>query len=162
MASIVSESELFWSSWEPKLKQRAMVLMDGVPSYMIRKFERPKLEQPQKELPHINLVRYVKGKSKWTPITMQLYDPIVPSGAQATMEWIRLHHESVTGRDGYMDFYKKDITLNVLGPVGDIVESWVLKGSFVTEANFGDMDWAVDDPAEINLTISYDFAILSY
>ena len=38
------------------------------------------------------------------------------------IEWVRLHHESVTGRDGYSDFYKKDITFNSLGPVGDKVE----------------------------------------
>ena len=44
------------------------------------------------------------------------------------MEWVRLHHESVTGRDGYSDFYKKDITFNSLGPVGDKVEEWTLKG----------------------------------
>ena len=30
------------------------------------------------------------------------------------MEWIRLHKESVTGRDGYSDFYKKEITFNLL------------------------------------------------
>jgi DNA-directed RNA polymerase subunit beta' len=38
------------------------------------------------------------------------------------MEWVRLSHESVSGRDGYSDFYKKDLVLNCLGPVGDIVE----------------------------------------
>jgi hypothetical protein len=42
------------------------------------------------------------------------------------MEWVRLHHESVTGRDGYSDFYKKEITFNSLGPVGDKVEEWTL------------------------------------
>jgi hypothetical protein len=47
---------------------------------------------------------------------MTLFDPITPSGAQAVMEWVRLHHESVTGRDGYSDFYKKDLTLDILGP----------------------------------------------
>ncbi len=39
-----------------------------------------------------------------------------PSGAQSVMEWARLAHESVTGRDGYSDFYKKDLTLDILGP----------------------------------------------
>ena len=34
--------------------------------------------------------------------------------SQQVIEWIRLHHESVTGRDGYSDFYKKNITFNVL------------------------------------------------
>jgi hypothetical protein len=62
---------------------------------------------------------------------MTLFDPITPSGAQAVMEWVRLHHESVTGRDGYSDFYKKDLTIDVLGPVGDIVSEWVIKGAFI-------------------------------
>ena len=47
------------------------------------------------------------------------------------MEWVRLSHESVTGRDGYSDFYKKDITFNVLEIVGDKVEEWTLKGSYI-------------------------------
>ena len=66
---------------------------------------------------------------------MTLFDPITPSGAQAVMEWVRLHHESVTGRDGYSDFYKKDLTINVLGPVGDVVSEWIIKGALITEAN---------------------------
>jgi hypothetical protein len=91
-----------------------------------------------------------------------LYDPIVPSAAQATMEWVRLSHESVTGRDGYSDFYKKDITLHVLGPVGDKVEEWTLKGAFITATTFGEMDWANDAFVEISLTLAYDYAILQY
>jgi hypothetical protein len=78
-------------------------------------------------LNHINVQRFVKGKSTWGTIQMTLFDPITPSGAQAVMEWVRLHHESVTGRDGYSDFYKKDLTLDVLGPVGDIVSEWIIK-----------------------------------
>ena len=38
-------------------------------------------------------------------------------------------------RDGYSDFYKKDITFNVLGPVGDKVEEWTLKGSYIQNTN---------------------------
>ena len=73
------------------------------------------------QLNHINVARYVKGKTLWNTIQMTLFDPITPSGAQAVMEWVRLHHESVTGRDGYSDFYKKDLTIDVLGPVGECV-----------------------------------------
>ena len=70
------------------------------------------------------------------------------------MEWVRLHHESVTGRDGYSDFYKKDITFNVLGPVGDKVEEWTLKGAFIQDANFGDLDFASSDPVEVKETVT--------
>ena len=79
------------------------------------------------------------------------------------MEWVRLHHESVTGRDGYQDFYKKDLTINVLGPVGDKVEEWILKGAFITSADFQEMDWSDDGAAQmISLTLSIDYAILQY
>ena len=78
------------------------------------------------------------------------------------MEWVRLSHESVTGRDGYSDFYKKDVTFNMLGPVGDIVEEWKLKGTYIQNADFGPMDYATSDPAEITLTLQYDYAVLEF
>jgi hypothetical protein len=104
----------------------------------------------------------LKGKSTWDDINITLYDPIVPSGAQQVMEWIRTSHESLTGRDGYAAFYKKDITFFLLGPVGDKVEQWTLKGAFITSANFGELDWASNDPLSIELTLTYDYAILEY
>jgi hypothetical protein len=78
------------------------------------------------------------------------------------MEWIRLSHESVTGRDGYSDFYKKDITFNALGPVGDKVEEITLKGAYISSANFGDFDWATEDAVNIQLTLKYDYAIFQF
>jgi hypothetical protein len=79
------------------------------------------------------------------------------------MEWVRLGHESITGRRGYADFYKKDLTIKMLGPVGDVIEQWTLKGAFIVNANFGDLDWAnATDPADITLELAYDYAILEY
>ena len=106
--------------------------------------------------------RKLKGKADWQDITAELYDPVTPSGAQAVMEWVRLSHESVTGRDGYSDFYKKDIRFNALGPVGDVVEEWICKGAYVKQANFGDFDWSSETPANISITIRMDYAILNY
>ena len=163
MAELLNPSEIFYTSFEPKVKNRFILYVDGIPSFIVKKVNRPKITQAKKELDHINVKTYYKGKSVWDEITMELYDPIVPSGAQAVMEWVRLHHESVTGRDGYQDFYKKDITINVLGPVGDKVEEWQLKGAFITSADFTDMDWSDDGAAQmITVGIAYDYAILQY
>ena len=129
---------------------------------MIKAGNRPSLESEEVALHHMNVVRYVKGKTQWQPLDITLYDPIVPSAAQAVMEWVRLGHESVTGRDGYSDFYKKDVTINMLGPVGDKIEEWTLKGTYVQTATFGTMDFAVTDPVEIALTLRYDYAILQF
>ena len=162
MANLVAEQEMFFNSFEPKMANRFIMFMDGVPSFMVKGVMRPNLTQTAKELPHINLVRYVKGRTTWGTMSFTLYDPIVPSGAQAVMEWVRLHHESVTGRDGYADFYKKDLILNMLGPVGDKVEEWIIKGAQITEVTFNQATWDSDDVLEINLTIQPDFCILNF
>jgi hypothetical protein len=163
MADILNSNEIFFTNFEPKTKNRHILYCDGVPSFIVKKVKRPTFKSEKKNLDHINIQRYYKGKSTWDSITMELYDPIVPSGAQAVMEWIRLSHESVTGRDGYMDFYKKDLTLNVLGPVGDKVEEWTLKGAWVENADFGESDWSDSgEPAMISLTISVDYCVLQF
>jgi len=162
MAELLEPQDIMFTPFEPKLKNRFLMQIDGVPAYLIKTANRPQVTFDEVELNHMNVKRYVKGKAAWQTLQVTLYDPIVPSAAQAAMEWIRLSHESVTGRDGYSDFYKKDVTFNMLGPVGDVVEEWVLKGTFIEQANFGDLDYASTDPAEIELTLKYDYAILQF
>lgn len=136
--------------------------IEGIPSYLIKAANRPSLTFNVTTLDHINVKRKLKGKGEWQDITITLHDPIVPSGAQAVMEWIRLSHESITGRDGYADFYKKDLDIYMLGPVGDKIEQWKIKGAFISSANFGSLAWDTDDVATIELTLSMDYCILEY
>ncbi len=160
--AILSSADMFFTAYEPKLQNRFIFYIDGIPAYLIKSAEKPKYTAEEVVLDHINVKRKVKGKSDWSPISCTLYDPVTPSGAQAVMEWVRLHHESVTGRDGYSDFYKKEIRFNTLGPVGDVVEEWICKGAYITSAEFGSGDWTSSTPMEISLTIAMDYAILNY
>ena len=162
MADVLEPQDIMFTPFEPKLKNRFIMQVDGIPAYMIKTANRPQITFEEVELNHMNVKRFVKGKGTWETIEITMYDPVVPSAAQAAMEWIRLSHESVTGRDGYSDFYKKDVTFNMLGPVGDVVEEWILKGTYIETANFGDLDYASSDPAEIQLTLKYDYAILQF
>ena len=162
MAELLEPQDIMFTPFEPKLKNRFIMQIDGINAYLIKSMNRPSLESDEVVLEHMNVTRYVKGKSRWQPLEIMLYDPIVPSGAQAVMEWVRLHKESVTGRDGYSDFYKKDVTFNVLGPVGDKVEEWTLKGAMIQSANFGDMNFEANEPNDITLTLRYDYAILQF
>ncbi len=161
--AVLDPNEIFYTAFEPKQANRFILYMDGMPSYLIKQVSAVTLQQGVVTLNHINVERKVKGKSVWQNVTMTLFDPITPSGAQATMEWVRLHHESVTGRDGYSDFYKKDLTINVLGPVGDIVSEWILKGAFVKEATFGDYNWDTENEAkQIEVTLAVDYCVLNF
>ena len=161
--AILDANEIFFTAFEPKQANRFVLYADGVPSYLIKGVSAVTLTQNAVTLNHINVYRKVKGKTTWGDVTMTLFDPITPSGAQTIMEWVRLSHESVTGRDGYSDFYKKDLTINVLGPVGDIVSEWILKGAFITSANFGDYNWDTADTAvNITMTVAMDYCVLNF
>ena len=160
--AILDTNEMMFTAFEPKLQNRFLMEIEGIPAYLIKSLNRPQVTFNNIVLDHINVKRKIKGKANWENITCDLYDPVTPSGAQAVMEWVRLHHESVTGRDGYSDFYKKDIRFNTLGPVGDVVEEWICKGAYVTNAEFGSGDWTSSSPMEISLTIAMDYAILNY
>ena len=162
MAEVLEFNDMFYTNFEPKMKNRFIMEIDGIPSYLIKTANRPSITFEKVTLDHINVKRQLKGKGEWQDIEITLYDPIVPSGAVAVMEWVRLSHESITGRDGYADFYKKDVQIYMLGPVGDKIEQFTLKGAFITSANFNDLDWASNDPSDITLTLSYDYAILEF
>lgn len=162
MANLIEENEIFYTNFEPKVQNRFILALDGIPSFIIKKVSRPQLECGEVVLDHINIIRKMKGKCKWGDITMTLYDPIVPSGAQAVMQWVRTAHESVTGRDGYADFYKKDFDIFVLGPVGDKIENWKVKGAYIKTMQMGDMDWATETQVEIQLTLAVDLCVLEY
>jgi len=161
--AILDANEIFFTAFEPKQANRFILYMDGVPSYIVKGVNAVTVSQGEVILNHINVYRKVKGKTTWGDIQMTLFDPITPSGAQAVMEWVRLHHESVTGRDGYSDFYKKDLVLDVLGPVGDVVNEWIIKGAFIKEANFGDYNWDTADTAvNITMTVGMDYCVLNF
>ena len=161
--AVLDPNEIFFTAFEPKQANRFILYMDGVPSFIIKAVSAVTLTQGEVPLNHINVQRKVKGKTVWSNITMTLFDPITPSGAQAVMEWVRLGHESVTGRDGYSDFYKKDLTVNVLGPVGDVVSEWVLKGAFIVNTNFGEYNWdTVDTAINLSVEVAIDYAVLNF
>ena len=161
--AVLSPNEIFFTAFEPKQPNRFIMYVGGIPSFMVKGISEVSLTQGVVDLNHINVQRKVKGKSVWNNMTMTLFDPITPSGAQAVIEWVRLSHESVTGRDGYSDFYKKDITINVLGPVGDVVSEWILKGAFPANVNWGAYSWdTVDAAIEITVELAVDYCILNF
>ena len=62
-----------------------------------------------------------------------------------------------------LDNSYKDITLNVLGPVGDIVSEWILKGAFIKSGEFGEYNWDNDAAAQnLTMTLAVDYCVLNF
>ena len=162
MAETLSVTDMLPNKFEPKRKFRWVFAIEGIDSFLMKTANRPTMNTEETEIPFINHTRYVAGKTKFDAISVTLHDPIAPSGAQQVMEWVRTHFESVSGRGGYADFYKRDCQLKLLDPVGTVVELWDIKGCFLTAASFGDLDYGASDPTEISLTIRFDNCVLQY
>lgn len=151
--------------YEPKRKNRFILRFPsslGINEWFVISTSRPKIAINEVEIPFLNTSTWVAGRFTWDAIDVTFKDPIGPSASQALMEWVRLHAESVTGRMGYAAGYKKDIELEMLDPTGVVVEKWILQGTFMTNVDFGSLEYSDDEIADITATLRMDRCILVY
>ena len=151
--------------FEPKRKNRFILRFPsslGINEWYVTSTSRPKAKINTTEIPFLNTSTYVAGRFTWEEISVQFKDPIGPSASQALMEWFRLHAESVTGRMGYAAGYKKDVELEMLDPTGVVVEKWILQGCFLSNLNFGDLNYSQDELATIDAGLRMDRCIQVY
>lgn len=152
-------------NYEPLRQNRFLLRFPadlGIQEWWISSASRPKITQDNTEIQFLNTSTYVVGRYKWDPINLKLRDPLGPSASQAIMEWVRLHSESVTGRQGYAAGYKRDVEIEMLDPNGVVVSKWILKNAWVVSADFGHLDYSSSDLATIDIQLQYDYAILAY
>ena len=151
--------------YEPKRQNRFILRFPsslGINEWFVESTSRPAITINSTEIQFLNTSTYVAGRFTWGTINVKFRDPIGPSAAQALMEWVRLHAESVTGRMGYAAGYKKDIDLELLDPTGVVVEKWILQGTFLTSVNFEGLSYSQDQLAGITATLRPDRCILVY
>ena len=151
--------------YEPKRANRFILRFPsslGINEWFVSTAARPKAKINSTEIPFLNTSTYVAGRFTWDEIRVTFRDPIGPSASQALMEWFRLHAESVTGRMGYAAGYKKDIELEMLDPTGVVIEKWILQGTFITNLDFGELDYNRDEIANITCQLRMDRCIQVY
>ena len=151
--------------YEPKQKNRFILTFPsslGINSWYVESTSRPKITINKADIPFLNTKTYVATTFEWGEINVTFRDPIGPSAAQALMEWVRLHAESVTGRMGYAAGYKKDLTLEMLDPTGVAVEKWIMQGCFITSADFKDVAYGEGGIMQASISLRPDRCILVY
>lgn len=159
MADLIMRAPL---PYEPLRKNRFIFRFPeelGIQEWWVSTGSRPKYSSDEVEIPFLNTSTYVVGRFRWETIQVTFRDPIGPSATQALMEWVRLHSESITGRQGYAAGYKKDVQLEMLDPTGVVVQKWDLQGTQINDVDFGGLDYSSSDLADITITFRFDRAI---
>ena len=125
----------------------------GIEVWKVQKFKRPSLKINSVPIQHMNEQNYVIGRYTWDEMQITFLDPIGPSTSQQLMEWVRLHAESLTGREGYAAGYKKNILLKSLDPTGIEVEKWFLEQCQIVSVDFGENSYEDDGLIMPTMTI---------
>ena len=152
-------------NYEPLRKNRWLLRFPadlGIQEWWCQSAKRPSIKQEGKAIPFLNTETYVVGRYTWDEIQVTLRDPIGPSASQAVMEWVRLHSESVTGRQGYAAAYKRDLILEMLDPTGTAVSQWIVKSAMIVSASGGELSYDDDSLSTWTLTLRPQYCILSF
>lgn len=94
------------------------------------------------------------GVVEWADIEITLRDPIGPSMAE------RIHELFLRVGSPYTD-REFEYRIQLLGPVGDLVEEWIIRG-FVSQIDFGVLDYSSDELMDIKVTIKPTSCILHF
>ena len=157
----------------PKLKFRFRVtfLSFGVtqPTTELTKqvmdFKRPQVSMEPITIDIYNSKVYLAGKPTWETVTCMLRDDAGGEVTKRVGEQMQKQFDffeqssAASGID-----YKFTTVLEILdGGNGanaiSILETWQLDGCFLTAADYGDVNYATNEPATIQLTIRYDNAL---
>jgi hypothetical protein len=157
----------------PKLKYRFRASFEGFGvsadrvelTKQVVDIKRPSVSFAPITLDVYNSKVYLQGKPEWAETSVNLRDDAGGNVARLVGEQIQKQFDfleqasAVSGAD-----YKFILRYEVLdggngAATPNVLETWELYGCFISNADYGDLNYGTNDPAMIALTIRYDNAI---
>ena len=130
----------------------------------VKDVKRPSLNFNPITIDVYNSKVYLQGKPEWAEVTVNLRDDAGGNVSKLVGEQIQkqFDFEEQSSAASGID-YKFQLLLEMLdGGNGantpTTLESWQLYGCFLSQVDYGDMNYATNDPATVALTIRYDNA----
>jgi len=131
----------------------------------IMTFARPQVTFDPIEIPIYNSKIYIAGRPTWAAVAVTLRDDAGGNVSRLVGEQLQKQFDfmeqasAASGSD-----YKFVTTLEMLdGANGTteptVLETWQLYGCFLTDVNYMDVDYGLNDPVTITMSIRYDNAL---
>ena len=152
----------------PKLKYRFRVSLQNFGptgaalelTRQVASVSRPHLQTGDTAIHSYNNIMYYANKPEWQTINLKARDDITSSTStliSAQLQKQMNHYDQTSAVSGIN--YKFTTQIDVLdGGDTNILESWYLEGCFLTDVNWGDMDYSSSETVMIDMTIRYDNA----
>ena len=157
----------------PKLKFRFRVTFEnfGVsqPATELTKqvidFKRPTLEFEEIQIPIYNSRVYLAGKPTWAAVTCNLRDDAGGEVAKRVGEQMQKQFDFMEQSSASSGIDYKFLTRFEVLDGGNgannptVLETWEMYGCYLSSTDYGDANYATNEPMTIGLTIRYDNAI---
>ena len=157
----------------PKLKYRYRVVFENMGvstprtelTKQVMTFTRPTINFEEIEVPIYNSRIYLAGRQTWDAVTATFRDDAGGNVSRLVGEQIQKQMDTLEQASASSGIDYKFVTrVEVLdGGNGtstpNVLETWELYGCFLVTANYGDLDYASNDPVTIECSLRYDNAV---
>jgi hypothetical protein len=126
----------------------------NIPQWVVFELDRPSARLITKDILGVNLFK----KLVWDDMIIKMRDPIGPSTSQSLMDLV---HKSFYHKEQIIK-NKFNMKLEMLDPVGEVVERWDLSDCEFKSIDFGELSYQIDDPVVITLVIKLGSVILEF
>ena len=174
----------FWSSYdiradgkgfEPRRKHTFLLSIAGkglsLENYLIKKVKKPSFKISESKTKFLNHTFYYPGSVEWEPVTFTVVDVINPNTTQKFLELLeqcgyRAPAGPVSEGNANAQTISKLRSVEAIGiPIirqidadGRTVDEWRLKGAWIQDVNFGELDYDAEDLMAIDVSLRYDYA----
>lgn len=144
-----------------------------VENYLIKKVKRPGFEVSESEHKFLNHSFFYPGKLKWKEVTFTVVDIISPNTSKRFLELLqncgyRAPQGPTEPGNANSQTISKLRSVEAIGrPIirqidadGRTVNEWFLKGAWIKDVEFGELDYDAEDLMSIDVTLRYDYAFL--
>jgi hypothetical protein len=128
---------------------------------------RPNISFEEVKLDRYNSTAYVAGKHSFEPLNVTIEDDITGKAGLVIQQQLEgqqrlIGADSSNGQwlnsEPTASGYKFAVKLELLDGNEAVVETWKLEGCFIQSCDWGELDYAASEAAQISLTIRFDHA----
>jgi hypothetical protein len=130
----------------------------SVPEHYVKMAARPNLEIEETEINFLNAKTWIPGKASWQTMNLTYLDVSVADAAPL-YSWLASVYNFTNPVTLEQGSQRRDYTATAITKLfdgcGQLIEMWTMTDVFPTGIDFGDLDYATSDIAEIALTLRY-------
>jgi len=157
----------------PKLKYRYRVVFENLGvstprtelTKQVMTFTRPTINFEEIEVPIYNSRIYLAGRQTWDAVSATFRDDAGGNVSRLIGEQIQKQMDTLEQASASSGIDYKFVTRCEVLDGGNgtstpnVLETWELYGCFLVSANYGDLDYASNDPVTIECSLRYDNAV---